>query len=430
MTPDLDRFTRCARANPKLTFNSLMGLLYRPEGLLESFRGLASNKAPGIDGVRKTDYAKELETKIQNLSSRLRRGGYRPQPVRRVFIPKASGGRRPLGIPTFEDRIVQDRMNRILQAIWEPEFLDCSYGFRPGRGAHDALRRVDQIVMQERTAWVVEADIKGFFTNVDHRWLIRFLEHRIADKRFVRTVHRFLKGGVMEDGVVSASEEGTPQGGLVSPVLSNIYLHYALDLWFERCFARSCSGKAHIVRYADDFVAFFEHESDARRFRIELEARLAKFHLEVEPSKTQLLKFGTRFGVLKRHRGPRTFDFLGLTHFIGYSRRGRPVLSRKTSRVRFRKKIHEVGVRIRKMRTKGLDAILGYAMMHLRGHIRYYGVSGNLRSLNKYVWRVQGALFKWLNRRSQRRSLTWPKFLLLLRSRDFPQPRIVHRLYA
>ena len=260
MTPDLQRFTQFARANSAMKFTSLMGMLFRSSGLLGSFRRLAANKAPGVDGVRKVDYAGILEAGLEGLSSRLRRGAYRPQPVRRVYIPKATGGRRPLGIPAFEDRIVQDRASQLLQAIWEPEFLDCSYGFRPGRGAHDALRRVDQIVSRERTKWVVEADIKGFFTNVDHGWLIRFLEHRIADKRFMRTIHRFLKGGVMEDGVVSASEEGTPQGGLISPVLSNIYLHYVLDLWFERRFAHTCSGKAHIVRYADDFVAFFEYE--------------------------------------------------------------------------------------------------------------------------------------------------------------------------
>ncbi|HET6343388.1 MAG TPA: reverse transcriptase domain-containing protein, partial [Myxococcota bacterium] len=219
MTPDLYRFTQLARSSPKQQFNSVMGLLCREEGLTDSFGRLAKNKAPGVDGMRKADYEVGLGDRLADLSARLRRSGYRPQPVRRVYIPKASGnGHRPLGIPALEDRIVQDRASQILQAIWEPEFLDCSFGFRPGKSAHDALRRVDQIVMRERTQWCVEADIKGFFNHVDHRWLVRFLEHRIADKRFVRSIQRFLKAGVMEDGAVSASEQGTPQGGLVTPL--------------------------------------------------------------------------------------------------------------------------------------------------------------------------------------------------------------------
>ncbi|MEZ4270733.1 MAG: group II intron reverse transcriptase/maturase [Myxococcota bacterium] len=430
MTLDLDQFTQFSRTNPKQTYTSVMGLLHRPLGLFESFRRIAANKAPGVDGVRKADYVADVELRLDALSSQLRRGGYKPQPVRRVYIPKASGGRRPLGIPAFEDRIVQDRASQILQAIWEPEFLDCSYGFRPGRSAHDALRRVDQIIMQERTHWIVEADIKGFFNHVSHDWLVQFLEHRIADKRFVRTLQRFLKGGVMEDGVVSACEEGTPQGGLVSPVLSNIYLHYVLDVWFERRFARHCSGKAHLVRYCDDFVAFFEHESDARRFRDALDDRFAKFNLEVEPSKTQLLNFGLRTGVGHRRDRPRTFDFLGFTHFIRHSRKGRPILSLKTARKRFSKKLQEVGQRFRNMRNQGTHAILRYAAQHVLGHIQYYGVSGNWRSLNSYVWYIRFQLFKWLNRRSQRPSCTWPKFSLLLESYQFPRARIVHRIWT
>jgi len=430
VTPDLDRFIQYARANPNQRFNSVMGLLWRPEGLLDSFGYLAKNKAPGVDGVRKDDYAVGAEQRIGDLSSRLRRGGYIPQPVRRVYIPKTSGGRRPLGIPAFEDRIVQDRASQILQAIWEPEFLDCSYGFRPGRSAHDALRRVDQIVMRERTQWVVEADIKGFFNHVDHKWLARFLEHRISDVRFVRTMQRFLKGGVMEDGVVTASEEGTPQGGLVSPVLSNIYLHYALDTWFERRYARTCSGKAYLVRYADDFIAFFESESDAKRFRVELETRLAKFNLEIEPSKTLLLRFGTRMNLAKRTATePRTFDFLGFTHLIHASRSGWPVLTRKTASTRFRKKLCEMHARLQNRRTDGLRAMIGYAARHVQGHVLYYGVSGNLRSVSRYIYRVRGSLFKWLNRRSQRRSYTWSQFTLLLGSLEFPQARIVQRMY-
>ena len=231
-----------------------MGMLFNPEELRASFERLNGNKAPGVDGVRKADYEQGLEERIADLSKRLRRLGYRPKPARRVYIPKAAGGRRPLGIPSFEDRIVQDRLSQILQAIWEPEFRNCSYGFRPGRSAHDALRRVAEVITNGRTQWVVEADIKGFFEHVNHDHLLRFLRHRIADPCFVRITERFLIAGVMEDGVVSTSEEGTPQGGLVSPVLANIYLHYVLDMWFEIRYARICRGKAYLVRYADDCV--------------------------------------------------------------------------------------------------------------------------------------------------------------------------------
>jgi group II intron reverse transcriptase/maturase len=229
-----------------------MGLLFDPEGLHASFERQDGRKAPGVDGIRKETYAQGLDERIADLSARLRRLGYRPKPARRTYIPRGDGRYRPLGIPSFEDRLVQDRLSRILQAIWEPEFRNCSYGFRPGRSAHDALRRVAEVITNEQTQWVVEADIKGFFDHVSHDHLMRFLEHRIADPNFLRIVRRFLKAGIMEDGLFTASDEGTPQGGLVSPVLANIYLHYVLDLWFEKHFARQCRGKAHLIRYADD----------------------------------------------------------------------------------------------------------------------------------------------------------------------------------
>jgi RNA-directed DNA polymerase len=294
MTTRLSRLTQKVRELRGERLTSLMGMLFDPEGLRSSFERQDERKAPGVDGVRKADYREGLEERIQELSRRVRSLGYRPKPVRRVYLPKGEGRYRPLGVPSFEDRLVQDRLSQILQAIWEPEFCECSYGFRPDRSAHDALRRVAEIVTWEGTQWVVEADIKGFFDHVSHVHLTRFLEHRIADPRFLRIIRRFLKAGVMEDGVVSASEEGTPQGGLVSPVLANIYLHYVLDLWFERRYKRSCRGKAYLVRYADDFLTCFQYEEDARRFVQELEKRLAAFDLEVESSKTRVLRFGSR----------------------------------------------------------------------------------------------------------------------------------------
>ena len=245
--------------------------------------------------------------------------------------------------------MVQDRLSQILQAIWEPEFRDCSYGFRPQRSAHDALRRVAEVITNERTQWVVEADIKGFFDHVSHRHLTRFLEHRIADPCLLRVIHRFLKAGVMEDGAVTASEEGTPQGGLVSPVLANIYLHYVLDMWFEKRFARRCCGKAFLVRYCDDFIACFQHEGDARLFLTELRKRLANFALEVEPSKTGLIRYGS---AAPRHcrkeglRRPKIFNFLGFTHYVNRSRRGYFVVGRRTERKRFQRKLQELSLHI------------------------------------------------------------------------------------
>ena len=432
MTTDLIRFTQWARESPQRQYTSLMGMLYDPDGLNASFERQAANKAPGVDGMRKADYADGSAERLADLSARLRRLGYRPKPVRRVYIPKASGkGRRALGVPSFEDRIVQDRASRILQAIWEPEFRDCSYGFRPERNAHQALKRLAEIITVTRTQWVVEVDIKGFFDHVTHSHLLRFLAHRIADPRFLRIIRRFLKAGVLEDGAFSASEQGTPQGGLVSPTLANIYLHYVLDVWFEKRFAKSCRGKASLVRYADDFVACFHQEEDAKRFVQELTKRLADFNLEVEPSKTSVLQFGTLAQARCKREGlrrPQTFNFLGITHFVGRSRSGRFVVGRQTQGERMRKKLKVLSGRLATLRTHGGRAMLEYVRRHLQGHIQYYGVSGNSRSLEQYVFQAGRLLFKWLNRRSQRRSVTWARFNQGVLP-HLPRPRIIHHLF-
>lgn len=432
MTTRLIRFTQRALAAPRTRFNALMGLLFEPEGLHASFERQNGKKAPGVDGVRKADYAQGLDVRVADLSNRLRRLGYRPQPARRVYIPKSGSGWRPLGVPCFEDRVVQDRLSQILRAIWEPEFRECSYGFRPQRSAHDALRRVAEVITNERTQWVVEADIKGFFDHVSHYHLARFLQHRIADRCLLRTIERFLKAGVMEDGAVTASEEGTPQGGLVSPVLANIYLHYVLDMWFGRRFARRCAGKAFLVRYCDDFTACFQHAGDARRFLIELRGRLASFELEVEPSKTGLIRFGSAAPWHCQQEGlrrPQTFNFLGLTHYVGRSRRGYFVVGRRTERKRFGGKLQALSERLRALRVRGGTAMLSYFRQHLQGHFRYYGVSGNHRQVAAYAYLASRLLYKWLNRRSQRRSTTWARFRMLLHGRWLPPPRIYHNLY-
>lgn len=430
MTTRLERFTQKARAEPELRFTALMGLLTDEQGLHASFERQDGRKAPGVDGVTKAAYAEGVEERIADLSARLRRLGYRPAPVRRSYIPKGDGRYRPLGIPAFEDRLVQDRLSLILQAIWEPEFRDCSYGFRPGRGAHDALARVAQVITNEQTQWVVEADIKGFFDHLSHNHLMRFLAHRIGDPNLLRIIRRLLKAGVMEDGVFEATTEGTPQGGLVSPVLANIYLHYVLDQWFEERFARCCRGKAFLIRYADDYIACFQYEGDARRFEAAMKARLVQFDLEVEPSKTALLRFGStalRQGARSGFEA-RTFSFLGVTHYVGRSRTGRFVVGRKTDGKRKRKKLQALNVRLRSMRSQGGKAMLTYVQRHLRGHIQYYGVSGNSRSVSSYVYFATRYLFKWLNRRSQRRSLDWECFGQVVRPL-LPKARIVRDLY-
>jgi group II intron reverse transcriptase/maturase len=430
VTTKLERFTLKAREEPQTRFTALMGLLWDPDGLRASFGRQDGRKAPGVDGVTKADYAEGVQARLEDLSARIRRLGYRPQPARRSYIPKGDGRMRPLGVPAFEDRLVQDRLSLILQAIWEPEFRNCSFGFRPGRSAHDALRRVAEVITNERTQWVVEADIKGFFEHVSHAHLLRFLEHRIADPNLLRIIQRFLKAGIMEDGGFTAGVEGTPQGGLVSPVLSNLYLHYVLDLWFEERFARRCAGKAYLIRYADDYVACFEHEADARAFLEAMTERLAQFDLEVEPSKTALLAFGSTMLGRKRveYEGPRTFSFLGLTHYVGRSRRGRFVVGRKSDGKRVRKKLTALNARLRALRTQGGNAMVAFLARHLRGHIQYYGVSGNSRWVASYIHVATGLLFKWLNRRSQKRSLTWEQFDAYLR-RWLPTARIVHDLY-
>ncbi len=432
MTTRLACFTRKAAAEPHTRFTALMGLVFDPEGLHASFERQPGRRAPGVDRMRKADYAEGLTERITDLSGRVRRLGYRPQPVRRIYVPKGRGRRRALGIPCFEDRLVQDRLSLVLQSIWEPEFLDCSYGFRPGRSAHDALRRLAEVITNGQTQWVVEADIKGFFDRVSHAHLMRFLEHRITDPNFLRTIRRFLKAGVMEDGVVSASEEGTPQGGLVSPALANIYLHYVLDLWFEKRYRKSCQGKAYLVRYCDDFVVCFDWESDARRFLAALAERLGQFDLEVEPSKTQVLRFGSaapRHCHRDGHRRPQTFSFLGLTHYVGRSRRGRFVIGRRTEAARFCGKLKVLNKRLRRLRVKGGRAMMEYYRRHVQGHIRYYGVSGNYQRLARYVEHANRLLFKWLNRRSQRRSLSWERFGVLLDGGLAPRVHIVHNLY-
>ena len=427
------RIAAKARQERKLKFINLYYLM-NEELLLKCFKRLSEDKAAGIDKVTKEQYAENLEANLKELVSRLHRMAYRPQPVRRVYIPKPGSNKlRPLGIPCLEDKLVQSALARILGAIYEEDFIENSYGFRPGRSCHDALRELSQTVEWEGTNYIAEVDIKGFFDNVSQDWMIKMLTHRIGDKRVLRMVQRFLKSGVTENGESRASEEGVPQGGSISPVLANVYLHYALDLWFEKVYRQSCKGKAKLIRYADDFVVCFQNREDATKFPAALAERLAKFGLEVEPSKTKVLEFGRDAERNARARGerPGTFEFLGLTHYCSRTKDGRRFrMKRVTSRKKFRAKLADLKDWLKRMRVRPTVWILEQAGLKLRGHYAYFGVTDNEAGIARFYREVTKLLYKWLNRRSQRRSYTWAEFEELLRQFPLPRPRVrVHLFY-
>jgi group II intron reverse transcriptase/maturase len=404
------------------------------EMLRECFRRLRKDAAAGIDKVTRAEYEENLEENLAVLVEKLHRMAYIPQSVRRVYISKpGSDKKRPLGIPALEDKLVQAGLARLLTAIHEQDFIKDSYGFRPGRSCHDALRALSCEVEGGQVHYVVDADIKGFFDNVDHEWMMKFLGHRIADKRVLRYVMRFLKAGIMEDGVVSASDKGTPQGGLISPILANIYLHYSLDLWFVGVFQKSCCGRSRIIRYADDFVVCFQREVDATRFRHELDERLAKFGLEISPEKTKIIEFGPFAESKAKRSGGKaaTFDFLGFTHYCSRTRDGRHFrMKRITSRNKFTAKIRMVKDWLRANRTLPTRELMGKVVAKLRGHFAYYGVTDNSRGISRFAYEVRCLLFKWLNRRGKRGCMSWDKFNRFLKKFPIPQPRITVNLFT
>jgi len=429
----LQRIAEKARSDSGCRFTSLFHLM-NVEMLRECFRQLRKDAAAGIDKVTKEEYEKNLEENLTVLVEKLHRMSYIPLPVRRVYIPKpGSNKERPLGIPALEDKLVQAGLARILTAIYEQDFIDDSYGFRPERSCHDALRALSDEVEGGRIHYIVDADIKGFFDNVNHEWMMQFLGHRIADKRVLRYIKRFLIAGIMEDGVVSASDKGTPQGGLASPILANIYLHYSLDLWFARVFQKSCYGQSRIIRYADDFVVCFQHEVDATRFRHELDERLAKFGLEICPEKTKVIEFGPFAESRARRRGckPETFDFLGFTHYCSRSRNGRQFrMKRITSRKKFTAKIRMFRDWLKANRTLPTRELMEKVVSKLRGHFAYYGVTDNSKGISRFAYEIQRLLFKWLNRRGKRGCMNWEKFNLFLKKFPLPSPRIMVNLFT
>ena len=388
-------------------FPTVQGLMHcvKEQSLLEEHRKQSRRKATGVDGVDKAQYDANAEGNIRQLVERMKKFQYKPQPVRRTYIPKANGKLRPLGIPAYEDRLVQGVMANALSEVYEPRFLNCSYGFRPGRSAHDVVRYINQAIMIHKVNYVLEADIKGFFDNVDHDWLMKFLEHDIQDKNFLRYVKRLLIAGIMEGSELKDSDLGTPQGGLISPVLANVYLHYVLDLWIEKAIRPKLQGEVYYVRYADDFLILFQYENEARDVLELLKRRLGKFSLEVAEDKTRILPIG-RFKGTKEE-----FDFLGFTFYNTKTRGGKYRLGVRTSKKKLKAKKQAAKEWLCTRLTKPISKTMETLAAVIRGHCNYYGVNGNFRAIQNFWKYLKYSTYRMLNRRDQKGKLRYPKFL-------------------
>lgn len=405
--------------------------LLNPENLKECFYSLRKNASVGSDGVSFTEYESNLDDNLAKLVERMKRWSYRPQPARRIYIPKGNGKTRPLGIPSLEDKIVQMALTRILNAIYENDFADFSYGFRPGKSCHDALERLDLMIKWNPVSYVIDADIKGFFDNMDHQWMIKMLKERIADNSLLRLIKRFLRNGYLEDGKYCKTEQGTPQGGIISPILSNIYLHYVIDLWIRDIVKKRTQGFVGMVRYADDYVICVGRKGEAEEILQALKRRLSKFKLELAEEKTKLICFG-RFAESKAKRAGKrmeTFDFLSFTHYCCKDRKGGFRVGHKTARGKFSAKVKEMYQWLKQSRTQKPEEWWKILCAKLRGHYNYYGISGNYREIDKYYQLTLKYVYKWLNRRSQKRSFNWEEFRVYLERFPLPKPRIYHNLY-
>lgn len=425
--------TKRSKQKPQEKFTSLAHLL-NEDYLMDCYQELKKNKAAGIDGKHKEDYTdKVIKQEIAELVSKMKVKKYKPKPVKRVYIKKANGKQRPLGIPAVIDKVVQLGIKKILEAIFEPHFLNISYGFRPNRNCHQALKAAYRAIMTKPVNWIIDADIKSFFDNVNHQWLIDCLNQKIADPRFRTIIIKFLKAGVIEQGKYHNSQKGTPQGGVLSPILANIYLHYILDLWFEKVEKEQIKGRAELIRYADDFIITAQTKQEAQQILRDLKARLQKFNLELSKDKTRLIEFGRYAAENSRNKGkskPETFDFLGFTHYCSKSRKGNFLLKAKTSRKKQNKKLKEMNQWLKEsrniMKAKDIWKVLS---SKLQGHYNYYGISGNFRAIQVYYFQVRQMTFKWLNRRSQKQSFDWQEFTEYLRRYPLPKPALVYNLY-
>jgi group II intron reverse transcriptase/maturase len=425
---ELDRVRQVARKDKDARFTALLHHV-TVDRLRAAYRAIRPGAAPGVDGVTWHDYGQDLEDNLRDLHARVHRGAYRAKPSRRVFIPKADGRLRPLGVASLEDKIIQRAVVEVLNAVYEEDFLGFSYGFRQGRGPHDALDSLATGILRRSVNWVLDADIRDFFSSLDHSWLEKFLEHRIADRRILRLIKKWLGAGVIEDGTWTACDEGTPQGASVSTLLANVYLHYVFDLWVHEWRSRHARGDVIVVRYADDFVVGFEHRDDAERFLADLRERFANFGLGLHDEKTRLIEFG-RFAAERRsERGlakPETFEFLGFTHVCAKTRNsGRFKLERITSKKRLRAKLREVKTELMRRRHLPIPEQGHWLASVVRGHCAYYAVPGNIDAVAAFHKQAVRLWLRALRRRSQRTSLTWERMNRLDR-RWLPTDRILH----
>ena len=426
MQTKLERIARIAKERPEERFTSLVHLI-NEESLIQAHRQMKVKKAPGIDKVTKDKYEENLTENVRGLITRMKRNSYRPQPVLRRYISKIGTTEfRPLGIPAYEDKLVQLALKEILEAVYEQDFLNCSYGFRPHRGCHEALKALNYIIEKKGINYLVDVDIKGFFEHLDHKRLTEFLSIRIADPKINRLIVRFLKAGVMEEGRFLPTSEGTPQGGIISPLLANIYLHYVLDLWFKETIRERCKDSAYLIRYADDFVCCFKHSEEAHKFYQDLIERLKEFNLELAEDKSRIIPFGK--DSIDKLR-PMTFDFLGFTHYASKSKKGKFRVKRKTCRKKFTVSLKHCKEWLRTNRNMEIKIIMQKLTIKLLGYYRYYGVTDNTKALVSFRTEVGKLLFKWLNRRSQKRSFDWNKFNLFLKRYPLPYPKIFVHIY-
>lgn len=431
MGTKLERISQLSKENPDMVFTSIWHMI-NIDLLKECHREMDGKKAVGIDGVTKEEYEKNLEENLTNLVERLKDRSYKPKPARRVEIPKEKGKTRPLSIYCYEDKLVQEALRRVLEAVFEPHFYDEMMGFRPNKGCHTAIRHLNTMLEMRNTNWVLDADIKGFFDHLDHEWIIKFVESRIKDPNIIRLIKRYLKGGIIKDFIYEDTEEGSGQGSVCSPIIANIYMHYILVWWFKECIVPRLKGYGGLVVYADDFVVCFQYKEEAELFYELLKKRMKVFGLEMEESKTRLIEFGTKAERNRKARGegkPETFDFLGFTHYCSKSRGGWFRVKRKTSKKKFAKKCRELSQTLRAIRTWRLTDIFRKTNQILIGYYHYYGITDNGKSLQRMKRKVENLLFYWLNHRSQKRSYNWDGFLELLKAFPLVKPKIYVNIY-
>src|SRR6516225_4354243 len=408
----LERVREAARKDKKLKFTAL--LHHVSINLLRvSYNSLKKQAAPGVDEMTWEEYGQDLEARLTDLHGRIHRGAYRAQPSRRVWIPKSDGRQRPLGIAALEDKVVQYAVGTVLNQIWEEDFLGFSYGFRPGRSQHDALDALYVGITRKKVSWVLDLDIRAFFDQIEHSWMIKFVEHRIGDRRIVRMIQKWLKAGVMEQGRLDETKEGTPQGAVISPTLANLYLHYVLDLWVNQWRRKEATGDVIMVRYADDAVLGFQHRDEAERFLEQVRERLRKFGLELHPEKTRLIEFGRYAAERRKSRGkgkPETFDFLGFTHICGTSQKGLFMIQRKTSGKRMAAKLKDIRAKLQQRLHESIEDTLKWLQSVVRGYFHYHAVPGNEHRLRVFRKDVLRFWLRQLRRRSQRSRWTWERF--------------------